>query len=200
MDDFAKLSDNVHRLTKPHTTRVETDEGFKVATLPPLIDQLRAAKTPSGGAGHGGAPTKQRLPIDAGAFDLFEEIEAEAKQLLAACSLARAKPRALEDVIVRYRAAIQGFGAAEVGNAAVVTERWISRIEDALTPPPQRRPMQQPCPSCGELWDCMVPERRWALTAWTQGPMTAWEVYCSACGAEWLGQDISFLLRATNAA
>lgn len=197
MDNFATLADNVHRLTNPHTTRLETDEGFKVATLPSLIQQLRSAKTPSGGNGNGGAPTKQRLPMDAGAFDMFEKINAEARTLLAGCSLNRRPPATLEGAITRYQAAIQGFGVGEVAEAAAVTTGWIKQIENTLTPPPQRRPIQQPCPACGELWDCSVPERRWALTAWTQGPMDAWEVYCSGCGAEWLGQDIAFLLRAT---
>lgn len=199
MSEARILADNVHRLCRPHTTSVETDDGYKIATLPSLISQLREAISPSGGAGNGGSPTKQRLPLDAHALDVYREIEATARKLLAAKTHRPVRPGPPEAVIISYQAAVQAFGEREIQEAVQFTTKWVGLIEGIMNPVKARRPLQQPCPQCEALWDG-AEDRKYALTVWCDGPTTSWDAYCAACEAVWFGDEITYLLRALEAA
>lgn len=194
------LGSNITKLARVHHSTIQTDAGTRYVKALPLINQLRAAITPSGDGGTGGSPMKQRLPLDDHALDTFNEIDGEARYLLGLCSLRRYQPEHLEQVVLAYQRETLKFGEGEIGEAARITSGWVRRIENLLTPPKSRRPLRQPCPSCGELWDMYTGERVYALTAWCDGPPAAWEVACAACGAGWVGEQIGFLLAAQNAA
>ena len=204
MSAQSELAGHIHRLTKVHQDKIETDDGWKMVTMLPLVAQLRQAITPSGSGGAGGAPTKQRLPMDAGAFDAFRYIEEEARRLLAGCSTKARQPAELERVITRYQMEIQKFGEDELEQAAKTAGLWVKRIEATLTPPRQRRPLQQACPAdgCGALWDVSGEERAWAVTVWAglEVPRGEWEAWCSVCDSLWVGEDLSAFLAAVSAA
>jgi hypothetical protein len=204
MSAQSDLAGHVHKLTRIWDDKVETDEGWRLVPTPPLIAQLRQAITPSGAGGSGGSPSKQRLPMDAGAFDAFRYIEEEARRLLAGCSLKRRQPQALEDVVTRYQMEIQKFGEGELVEAAKTARLWVERIEATLVPPRKRRPLQQACPApgCGAVWDVSGAERVWAVTVWAglEVPRGEWEAWCSVCASLWVGEDLASFLAAIPAA
>jgi hypothetical protein len=198
------LAGYVHRLTRVHQNSVETDAGMQLVSALPLVTQLRQAITPSGAGGSGGSPTKQRLPMDAGAFDTYRYIEEEARRLLAGCSLKLRQPKELERVITRYQGEVQKYGELELEQAAKTARLWVERIEATLVPPRRRRPVQQACPApgCGALWDVSGAERVWAVTVWAgmEVPRGEWEAWCSVCESLWVGEDLSQFLAAVSAA
>ena len=201
MSDAAVLRDNVHQLSRVHAATLHTDDGPRIVKVDPLIAQLRAAIAPSGSSGNGGSPTKQRLPMNADAFDAYQIISEQAIRALTATAR-RPRRSTLEATIIRYQAAAQGHGATELADAAHLTGQWIRLTQSILNPSKARRPTQQPCPHCANTWDTTTTDRRWAVTVWAGDhvPITEWEAYCSACETAWVGEELAIYLRAMAAA
>ncbi len=199
MSDAGKLRDNVHRLARAHAGTIHTDTGPLYKEANPLIMQLWQAITPSQDGGTGGSPDGKRLPLNADAYDAYQLIQEQARRAVEQCTL-RPRHGKLPATIIRYGAAIQAFGANEISQAKDLTNEWIRVCQTILTPTRPRRPTQQPCPACTQLWDTTNTERRWAVTVWAGSniPVTEWEAYCSNCEAAWIGEDLAYYLRAID--
>ena len=195
-----RLADAVDRLTRDHRTTLDTDEGTRYVTVTALLTQLATCWLDTGSSGHGGSDTAQPT-IHVPAHDLLARIGAEVDRELVACQVRPNLGRKLGQRVRSYGAAILAFGAAEVEYAESVVTGWVTAAEQILTPVRKRRPLGQPCPACGSLWADTEAGRVPAVTinADVAYPVAAWDAHCAACGEDWVGQQISYLLRAVGA-
>lgn len=187
----------VERLTRTHKVAVLRDDGTRTYVIEEaLIEQLRASIV-SGNAKSGTAGNKQKLPMDAGAFDLYEEIKAEANGAWEDVSGGRASnPDAVETIIALWAAAV-GLDA----EPSLID--WERRIEDLLSPPSVAE-IDAPCVSCGvrdvprEGPDGVVLVRalRFIRDRVTNETL---EARCVACGESWAPSQFLWLARAIAA-
>lgn len=194
---MTKLRDNIHVLTRPHLTNPDGT----LRHAPALLAELRAAVTPgrnsSGGGGGGeGAPS----PINLGALDLIGEIETEARKDYAEAT-GTVWHGELEALLQSYPDA--QISAEWEAYLARVTLGWIDQITAQLWPvKPRRKLVGKVCPSCG--FAVHGEERKTCLTlgCWdSEGNMKKtgdWDIECGGCGAEWAGERVAWLLRATG--
>lgn len=185
------LEDNIRTLTRPHTA---TRRGI-TGTQPPLITQLRTALHDRDGRGGGSADTP--LPFSEEAHDLLHAITSEAREY-ALEHVGRTYPT-LETTIRALNAAHRTEDRDYLEGA---TQDWIDMIQVLLTPTkPRRRLENTPCPACGQT---RTQDRATALTAalWDANedmlPPAHWDIRCGACGAQWQGKDITWLLTALH--
>jgi hypothetical protein len=181
------LEDNIHALTQPHTA---TQRGV-TGTQAPLITQLRTALHDRDGRGGNGADTA--LPFSEEAHDLLEAITAEAREY-ADEHTGRTWTR-LETNIRALNAAHTPEDREYLTGA---TQDWIDQIRALTDPPRPRRKLENtPCPACSQT---RTADRRTALTAglWDHNdrmlPPGHWHIECGACGAQWQGPQIAWLL------
>jgi len=192
------LNDSVHQLTRPH---LKTAPDGSLRHAPALLGELRAAVTPgrnsSGGGGAEGAP----IPIDPTALDMLGEIEKEARKDYAEAS-GNVWQGDLDELLQSYpNAQISTEWEAYL---ARVLLGWIDAITAYLWPvKPRRKLVGKVCPSCG--WATYGEERKTCLSlgCWDeQGGMRAigtWDIACASCEAEWVGDQVTYLLRALDA-
>jgi hypothetical protein len=190
------LGDAINRLTRDHKTSLDTDDGTRYVTVTALLTQLREAYLDTNGSG-GAGDTHGKLPINVPATDLLTLIDTEATELLAGCSL-RPRKGSTEAKVRSYGAAILAFGAGEVAHAETIVTGWVASIEGLLYPAAKRRPFGQPCPACGSLWVLGENGRTLAVTiqAHPDKPTSTWDAHCAACSVVWVGDQISYLLKA----
>lgn len=190
------LADHVHQLVREH---LKTGPDGKAHKVPALLDELRNAVTPgrnSSGGGASGPP----IPIDPDALDLMREIE----------SAARSDYYEMTGVqwtksVDRLLPWITGLDLSPEWDNYLrhITSDWIDRITAMLWPvKPRRKLVGKVCPSCG--WATYGEERKTCLTlgCWDeQGAMRAigtWDISCASCEAEWVGEQVTYLLRALD--
>ncbi len=173
----------VERLTTTHTVHLEGAE----YECEPLLEQLREALTASLSNGTGAGGGAGGIPINYGAFTLWEHIDGIARGWLRSFSLDHAGD--LTDVIRRLPAAIQ----AEHANGLIdddLRERldamfgqWVAQIEDLFDPPHQKE-LTAPCPECGERYHEDGDTRRAAVVVPVKkGRAVIAE--CRCCGSMW---------------
>ncbi|QDG65832.1 hypothetical protein NIBR502772_06030 [Pseudarthrobacter sp. NIBRBAC000502772] len=191
------LKDNAHRLSREH---LKMDKDGKAHKVPALITDLRGAVTPgrnSSGGGASGPP----IPIDPDALDLLREIETEARRDYNEIS-GDYWADDLEALVLH----LAGMDLTpEWDNyLAHVTLDFVDRITAMLWPvKPRRKLVGKVCPSCG--WATYGEERKTCLSlgCWNdEGGMRAigtWDIACGSCEAEWVGDQVGFLLVALDA-
>jgi len=190
------LQDSVHQLCRDH---LRTGPDGKAHKVPALLDELRAAVTPgrnSSGGGAAGPP----IPIDPDALDLLREIEATAKRdyyemtgVQWTKDLDRLLPWMVSlDLKPEWHAYLER-----------VSLEWIDAIQAMLWPvKPRRKLTGKTCPACSQ--SLYGEERKVALSlgCWDDdgnlAKIGAWDIACAGCGAEWAGDQVSWLLRALN--
>jgi hypothetical protein len=165
-------------LTEEHFGYVQTDNGQELKKQPGLLKQLREA-IHGGMEGTGGtAAFGSKPPFDAGAADLYDEIDRQAAEALASVDPRPTPFGTAEAYINLWFAATTEDKLTVVGVADTIPEdvdlgdrdtphkkprvymrqvedsaygtlrRWVERIEGFFTPP-KTREIQAPCPACG---------------------------------------------------
>lgn len=190
------LADHVHQLAREHLRTAPDGRAHKV---PALLDELRNAVTPgrnSSGGGASGPP----IPIDPDALDLLREIETEARRDYQEITEG-VWQASLEELLQR-------LGTLDLtpewdNYLRHTTSDWIDKINAMLWPvKPRRKLVGKVCPSCG--WATYGEERKTCLSlgCWDDtGAMRAigtWDIACASCEAEWVGDQVSWLLRALD--
>lgn len=191
------LKDNAHRLAREH---LKMDKDGKAHKVPALITDLRGAVTPgrnSSGGGASGPP----IPIDPDALDLLREIETEARRDYNEIS-GDYWSGDLEALVLH----LAGMDLTPEWDNYLThtTTDWVDRISAMLWPvKPRRKLVGKVCPSCG--WATFGEERKTCLSlgCWDdEGGMRAigtWDIACGSCEAEWVGDQVGFLLVALDA-
>jgi len=191
------LADHVHQLSREH---LKTGPDGKAHKVPALLDELRKAVTP-GNSMSGGGASGPPIPINADALDLLHEIETAAKRDYHEMTGVR-----WTKDLTTLLPWIAGLDLTpEWDNYLThVTSDWIDRISAMLWPvKPRRKLTGKTCPSCGQA--TYGEERKVALSlgCWDDdGNMRAvgtWDIECAGCEAHWTGEQVSWLLRATDA-
>ncbi len=186
------LRDHIHQLIRPHATRRPDGQFIK---QPALLDQLAGAvKTSSGGRRDS---SETPLPINAAAIDLWKNIDQTLRdEEQERAGTMRGTPGG---ILQRWENEQRDEWT---GHLAHVTLDIIDQITQLIDPPPKRRKLRKPCPACGEEWDYTADgDREPCLTAGTHDEHGAmlkpadYDVSCSACGAEWRGQQLTWVLQ-----
>lgn len=186
------LADHIHQLVRPHMTR--RPDG-KITRQDALLDQLATAIHTNGR--DGSATSEPGLPINGRALDLWKTIDTQVRQEeLERAGTMRGIPG---QIIERWETEQRHNWVSHLEH---VTLDLIDQITQLLDPPPKRRKLREPCPACGEQWDYTGDgDREPCLTAGTHDEHGAmlkpadYDVSCSACGAEWRGQSLTWVLQ-----
>lgn len=190
------LADHVHQLVREH---LKTGPDGKAHKVPALLDELRGAVTP-GNSMSGGGASGPPIPINAEALDLLREIEATAKGDYYEMTGVRwiKDLDALLPWMVNLDLTPEWSAYLER-----VSLEWIDQISAMLWPvKPRRKLTGKTCPSCGQ--SLHGDERKVALSlgCWDDDGNLAkigdWDIACAGCGAEWSGDQVSWLLRALD--
>lgn len=190
------LKDNAHQLVREH---LKMDRDGKAHKVPALLEELRRAVTPgrnSSGGGASGPP----IPIDPDALDLLGEIEGEARR-----NHYEITDAGWQSTLEELLQAFAGMDLSPEWDAYLthVTLGWIDRINAMLWPSkPRRKLVGKVCPSCG--WATYGEDRKTCLSlgCWdSEGgvlPPGEWDIECASCEAGWVGDQITWLIRALD--
>lgn len=177
---------NVHMLTRPHISR---DDQGRLGTAQPLLVQLTSTAS-TNGRSTGSEPP---LPVSVKAMSLYVQMEWDARN--------EQYVRTGDDSGGLWQI-VSSWESVEDPEwepyLERVTEDWIARIVNTIDPPRPRRPLRQDCAACGQRWVYdQDGHRSEAVTAWVWdengavGPVEAWDVTCTACGAQWIGREVA---------
>ncbi|MFC5930904.1 hypothetical protein D6T64_11980 [Cryobacterium melibiosiphilum] len=201
----------ISELTQDHPVILERDAGTAVATVPGLLEQLRAAIF-SGGEGGGAIGGGPKLPMDAAAVDLLEEITDQATAVLAARTNTPTPYGTAEhyvrlwagqtDDLTAYVLEVKATNLDRVPavylerreySAVQLAAEWVRRIEDFFNPA-KTREIPNACPECGERYVLRVvdgEEKRSSTLKITLDRETGRSVgaKCGACKFLWLPEE-----------
>ena len=190
------IRDNVHQLVSEH---LKTGPDNRPHKVPALLDDLRAAVTPGNsmsGGGASGAPS----PINVSALDLLAEIEAGARSdYLEMCGVA------WTGTLERLLPWIASLDITPEWDAYLshALSDYIDKINALLWPvKPRRKLTGKTCPACSQSMHGEERKVALSLACWDDDGNLAkigdWDVACAGCGAEWSGDQVSWLLRALD--
>jgi len=165
----------VDRLTKPHPEALARDHGTEIQTVDGLLQQLRGAIFLGLETGGAGAAFGSRLPLDATATDLLEEIDRQAAEVLMAVQQGPTPYGTTEAYVRRWagqttegklftvtvRQTVDNpeeyyrthpgkptvFSGMVQYTAMQLVQSWVDRIEDLFNPPSTRE-IRANCPAC----------------------------------------------------
>lgn len=183
------LTQSIHELTRPHLPKgARLGDPLK----PALLDQLREAAKPDRSGGASGGSDAPKIPIDAGAISLEQDITRAARD---------EHYELFGHDIGTVAALIQAFATTEGLTAdylARVTAEWCDQITGYLNPtkPPYRPAV--PCPACGVLYDADGNGPGLRVHCWGIDeellPNGEWSATCIHCDAGWTpGKQMDFL-------
>lgn len=176
--------------------RPEFTPGGKLAKVPSLLNELREAVThsTSGGSGSEGMP----LPFNTGALELLRSIERDAGEHHAE----RYGERffgTLEQLLMKI-AEDQGHDVDWLIFFERLFMDWCDLIESMVRPTKVRCLDGVECPSCGRKIHGDGRETCLAIRCYQPGggrdllPVNEWTATCRACGAEWSGDGMKWLV------
>ena len=181
------LKDNIRLLTQPH---IGYNHAGKIVKQDSLLTQLNKAER------IGGTSTTSEKPIPANinAVALAQDILKEAQQHQ--YEMTGTMRGSLWAIILSWQ---QVEDKEWVAFLEHVTQDWIDAIRNLTNPTRPRRPLHQPCASCGNKYTPGEDGKRIpALTAWVWdrageriAPSENWEVTCSNCGTQWTGREVT---------
>lgn len=199
LDALNGLRTAIAKLCEPFETRAPIKLGTKrghrvhVVTHLPLIQQLRNAITANFGVGPGGssAPDTRAL-VDAGAFDLYQEVRATIKDVWyasAAPDLRYDSRRKPEENLAEWLDLIDNDDTPTglLTKWSKTYGRWVERIE-ALFEPGEN--LQRLCPECGHVWKHIASE----IVSLNVRTLS---VTCPVCSKSWSGLAELEVLAAT---
>lgn len=178
------LRANINQLIRPHMTV----RFGKIVKQPALLRQLGEAQTGNDTP----TTTEQPVPVHLTAVQLWQDMEFQARDLQ--YQMTGSDRGGLWSILPSWEAVTDEGWQSRLGE---VTGEWIGRIQEVLDPPRPRRPLNQPCPGCGEKYAPGENGKRipavtvwaWASDGETVAPFEQWEVTCGACGEQWHGRD-----------
>lgn len=182
------LGEAVHKLTSPHIH----DGNIR----PSLLDELRNRTTPGQDAGAGTGTDEPKIPIAVGTVDLSMLIEKEARDELWAWKHFTIAGD-LKYTIQAYENPTGAWANDWEKYFTRLTNKWIRQINQHLRPTKPRKKLMQPCPACGVK--LAGEERKPVLTlnCWDDAEEMMkpqeWDVVCESCGAEWRGDELTWL-------
>ncbi|MGG7450571.1 DUF7341 domain-containing protein [Plantibacter auratus] len=196
----------VNRLTETHRVTVERDDGTEYPESDGLLHQLRGAILTGITGGAGGSSFGSKPPMETTAQDLYDDIDRQAAEALAAVNLKPSRlvrpevnihdwyQLVLEDkrVVVTSRTTdVNGkvFSQYEEHTAFSLVARWVQRVEEYFTPP-RVKEIAAPCPDCGVRYLARKKDGEDIHVAafnihYKADNTTVDEARCSACGATW---------------
>lgn len=189
------LRQSIQELTETHLKMGPTGNPVQA---PSLLSELRAAVKPGNDGGTSGASSSAPIPINPDAVDLLSSITHEAH--VDYVEIHGTRYRGPLEGLLQTHASLDGEWEAYLEG---VTIGWIDRINGLLRPTKPRRKLGVECPSCGQRFH--GEGRAVCLTADCWGPEeqllhpSAWHVRCEGCDAEWVGDNLKWLIAALNA-
>lgn len=215
----ASFNELVQKLTGEYHEYINTDDGLKLVTSNGLLEQLREAVF-GGASGGGGAQGKAKLPLEAAALDILEEIDKQAAEALAQVD-PRPTPYGHTEAYVRLWSALvdedtpvtvtvretvpesvemgdhpRVFSAKVETTARALLAGWVARVEGYFSPPMQT-PIPASCPvdECGQRYVHRMADgvsiRSDALSVqFDRETRRPLGASCAACGARWEVNDI----------
>lgn len=185
------LLESVDRLTKQIRVTVWVDETIVRREQKPLLDQLRDRVGNSVGYGRGGGSLpNERVPIDATAFTLLEDIDGRVRSWVLDMTGSPAGPLVplLRHWYVLFTQ--KQREESEILDYQRILDGWWSQVRDVIDPPVKQE-ITSPCPNCGQAWvDRGTGEERSmrrALWALWRDPKEDSEAHCEGCGKRWPG-------------
>lgn len=181
------LRSNVSMLIRPH---LSYDASGKLGTAQALLTQLTSEAGSSGSS----AGNERPIPGSIKAMSLFVQLEWDARN--------EQYMRTGDDSggLWQIVSSWENLNDPEFApHLEHVTADWIAEISNTINPPRSRRPLRQPCASCGQRWTYdRDGKRAEAVTAWVWDDLgekvatvEKWDVQCSVCGAEWRGKEVA---------
>lgn len=183
------LPQNVHQLIRVH---LNTDT---MQNQLALIDQLETATTQIGN--DGGRSNEPRIPINAAAIDLQRDIRHNAINI---------EQQRSGDPTGGLRVILKQWTLEERPDwthyLADATQRMVDDITHLLAPPPKRRPLNAPCPSCGNKYH--GEDNKPCLTAGVYAEdgilkhPADYDIHCASCDAVWEGDNMNWIVHILN--
>ena len=181
------LKDNIRLLTQPH---IGYNHAGKIVKQDSLLRQLNKAERTGGTS----TTSEKPIPANINAVALAQDILKEAQQHQ--YEMHGTTRGSLWAIILSWQ---QIEDKEWVAFLEHVTQDWIDAIRNLINPTRPRRPLHQPCASCGNKYTPGEDGKRIpALTAWvwnatgeTIAPSENWEVTCSNCGTQWHGKEVT---------
>lgn len=205
MTDRLALNDHVNTLTREttHTTEAITPTGTKYVKADSLLNQLRGAIRPTMKGG-GGTSSKNTLPLNPDALDLYNRINETATDYWSLFTQTHTVHGTLEHRIQSWTSRVTRED--DIRTAERITRGWVTEIGH-LFDPPVIRPLQRPCPECGAVKAHVDKDGEtvlaWSLTVDITAGMHArslWTAACANCEARWLPGELDQMLAALDEA
>jgi len=190
------LLDAVDALTLPTTVRVDQGLGHPtVIKHAPLLDQLEAGVAGGIGSHAGASPARERMPIDAGALQLVDDISSTVmgwKLRLSKGARFGSLSFRLRDWYVAYIGTVRSEHSDREYER--VLSGWQGQVS-GMFDPPTRLEITAPCPLCAARFtvDALTGNSGAAVVVEYRevGAATLDEAsgLCRACGAVWKGRS-----------
>lgn len=186
---------NVDELTRTHLQTAESAHSIDGQTLiernsgqvPGLIEQLRDSCREGIGGNGGASGFAPKIPIQVGAYTLYESIAKTAGVEFERLSGLK-KYSDLERNIIGW-AAHARISTTEQEHCLNTTDQWINEIGELLNPP-RRWEISHPCPACKEKFVYRVMDgettRSAALVVTAKDGGLA---ECRSCAATWASEE-----------
>jgi len=148
------VSVDVEVLAREHKKALSTDDGIEFHSVPSLLSQLREAVF-GGMESTGGSTPKSRLPISAGALDLYTEIDMQISEAWAQAFDRPPGKERPEALVSQWAAWADADTTVHIGGKSVFASDavtgWVQQIEDFFDPP-RMAEITEACVACGERW------------------------------------------------
>lgn len=189
------LTDDLHRLTRPHAGTVQRDDGKTYHQADSLLNQLREAfgGLTGQGAGGGGTPA----PISLNAYDIYRRIEAvSTKQYWATHD---GGTRATLEGKIQAWVRVASATPDKAAEAEQFISAWVRDIE-AYFKPAKPLTIGGPCPQCGYAHYLVIEEGEHIRKPTLIGHATTGNMWvtCEYCEAKWEGEQIHNLIAALD--
>lgn len=186
---------NVDELTRTHLQTAESAHSIDGQTLiernsgqvPGLIEQLRDSCREGIGGNGGASGFAPKIPIQVGAYMLYESIEKTAGAEWE--RLTGRRPHATVEQDILGWADFARRDPTEQEHCLNITDQWINDIGELLNPP-RRWEISHPCPACNEKFVYRVMDgettRSAALVVTAKDGGLA---ECRSCAASWASEE-----------
>lgn len=180
------LASNINQLINTH---VDYNRVGKIVKVKPLLSQLSESERVGGSS----TTSERPIPANVNAIALMQNIYDET--IKHQYAMTGNYDGSLWEILAEWVTIKDSEWQAFLDH---VTLDWIDDIKRTIDPPRPRRPLMQPCSSCGNKYTPGEDGKRIpAVTAWVwdnSGEHVAkpdsWEVRCDSCGAQWIGKEV----------
>jgi len=190
------LNDHIHQLSREH---LKTGPDGQLRHAPALLAELRTAVTP-GNSGSAGGASGPPIPINPEAVDMLTRFTTDAKKDYTEIT-GQHWPGTLEALLQHF--AWMDLAPDWHAYLERITLEWVDQITAFLWPiKPRRKLTGKTCPACGLAHHGDERAVTLSLGCWDDdgnlAKIGAWDIECGSCGAQWSGDQVSWLLRALD--